>query len=115
MFIRERETTGRTDVNYYTARRLGDMADSLGQLARAFDGGGERAGQLTRRDGMAAMQAGAALVCGGCSDAACMRTANGRIAIIFIIFSEPLSRREGSNVGTCPGCSRKAAAEGRSM
>lgn len=67
MFIRERETTGRTDVNYYTARRLEDMADSLGQLARAFDGGGERAGQLTRSDGMAAMQAGAALVCGGCS------------------------------------------------
>ena len=26
MFIREREVKGRTDVNYYTARRLGDMA-----------------------------------------------------------------------------------------
>ena len=39
MFIREREVKGRTDVNYYTARRLGDMAESLNQLARAFDDG----------------------------------------------------------------------------
>ena len=39
MFIREREVKGRTDVNYYTARRLGDMAESLNQLAKAFDDG----------------------------------------------------------------------------
>ena len=45
MFIREREVKGRTDVNYYTARRLGDMAESLNQLARAFDDGIEKNGQ----------------------------------------------------------------------
>lgn len=67
MFIREREVKGRTDVNYYTARRLGDMADSLNQLARAFDDGIEKNGQLTKDDGLAAMQASAALVCENCS------------------------------------------------
>lgn len=55
MFIREREVKGRTDVNYYTARRLGDMAESLNQLARAFDDGIEKNGQLTKDDGLAAM------------------------------------------------------------
>ena len=67
MFIREREVKGRTDVNYYTARRLGDMAESLNQLARAFDDGIEKNGQLTKDDGLAAMQASAALVCDNCS------------------------------------------------
>ena len=67
MFIREREVKGRTDVNYYTARRLGDMAESLNQLARAFDDGIEKNGQLTKDDGLAAMQASAALVCENCS------------------------------------------------
>ena len=57
----------RTDLNYYTARRLGDMAESLGKLARAFDEGASREGQLTREDGLAAMQASAALVCGSCA------------------------------------------------
>lgn len=54
-------------MNYYTARRLGDMADSLNQLARAFDDGIEKNGQLTKDDGLAAMQASAALVCENCS------------------------------------------------
>lgn len=67
MFIREREVKGRTDVNYYTARRLGDMAESLNQLAKAFDDGIEKNGQLTKDDGLAAMQASAALVCESCS------------------------------------------------
>jgi stage II sporulation protein E len=67
VFIREREVKGRTDVNYYTARRLGDMAESLNQLARAFDDGIEKNGQLTKDDGLAAMQASAALVCDNCS------------------------------------------------
>ena len=67
MFIRERDVKGRTDVNYYTARRLGDMAESLNQLAKAFDDGIEKNGQLTKDDGLAAMQASAALVCENCS------------------------------------------------
>lgn len=43
------------------------MADSLNQLARAFDDGIEKNGQLTKDDGLAAMQASAALVCENCS------------------------------------------------
>ena len=57
----------RTDLNYFTARRLRDVAESLGKLARAFDEGASREGQLTREDGLAAMQASAALVCGSCA------------------------------------------------
>lgn len=59
---------GRADVSYYTARRLGDMAESLSQLAKAFDDEIEKNGQLTRGDGLAAMQASAALVCENCSN-----------------------------------------------
>ena len=43
------------------------MAESLHQLARAFDDGIEKNGQLTKDDGLAAMQASAALVCDNCS------------------------------------------------
>lgn len=43
------------------------MAESLNQLAKAFDDGVEKNGQLTRGDGLAAMQASAALVCENCS------------------------------------------------
>lgn len=55
------------DVNVYTAKRLRDMAMSLGGLAQAFAdeiGGG---GHLTRDDGLAAMQTAAAAVCGECT------------------------------------------------
>ena len=57
----------RADLNYYTARRLGDMAESLGKLAKAFDEGTLREDKLTREDGLAAVQASAALVCGDCA------------------------------------------------
>ncbi len=68
MFSRNnKDVKNRLDVNHYTARRLGDMADSLNQLARAFDDGIEKNGQLTKDDGLAAMQASAALVCENCS------------------------------------------------
>lgn len=43
------------------------MAESLNQLAKAFDDGIEKNGQLTKDDGLAAMQASAALVCESCS------------------------------------------------
>lgn len=67
MLIRKSLHRDMADVNVYTARRLKDMAGSLGNLARAFtdDMGGGR--QLSREDGMAAMQMAAAAVCGGCS------------------------------------------------
>lgn len=55
------------DVNVYTAKRLKDMAMSLSGLAQAFadEIGGNK--QLTKDDGMAAMQTAAAVVCGECS------------------------------------------------
>lgn len=62
-----RDMKSKVDVNHYTARRLGDMAESLGRLAKAFDDGIEKNGQLSRGDGLAAMQASAALVCENCS------------------------------------------------
>lgn len=43
------------------------MAESMGRLAKAFDDGISQEGQLTKGDGLAAMQASAALVCEDCS------------------------------------------------
>lgn len=67
MFEKRKEKRRVCDVNYYTARRLGDMADSLGRLAKAFDDEIESGRQLTREDGLAAMQTSSALVCDGCT------------------------------------------------
>ena len=67
MFERRKEKRRICDVNYYTARRLGDMADSLSRLAKAFDDEIESERQLSREDGLAAMQTSAAMVCEGCS------------------------------------------------
>ena len=53
-------------INYYTARKLKDMAQSLEQLAKAFDEGAGETMSLTKDDGLAAMQTCAALVCGNC-------------------------------------------------
>lgn len=56
-----------TDVNVYTARRLNEMAQSLGLLAKScVDHVGQEKG-LTKEDAVAAMQMSAAMVCGGCS------------------------------------------------
>lgn len=53
------------DVNVYTAKRLRDMAESLGGLAKTFGNAGDEAG-LTKEDGIAAMETATALVCGNC-------------------------------------------------
>lgn len=55
------------DVSIYTARKLNDMAASLGKLARAFSDEIEDGGRLSREDGLAAMQASAAMICGNCN------------------------------------------------
>ncbi|MGL5435072.1 MAG: SpoIIE family protein phosphatase [Lachnospiraceae bacterium] len=56
-----------TDMNVYTARRLNDMAQSLGLLAKScMDHMGREKG-LTKEDAIAAMQMSAAMVCGGCN------------------------------------------------
>lgn len=54
-----------TDVNVYTARRLDDMAQSLGLLAKNCED--EIDHGLAREDALAAMQVSAATVCGSCS------------------------------------------------
>ena len=56
-------------INYYTARKLKDMAQSLEQLAKAFDEGAGETMSLTKDDGLAAMQTCATLVCGSCGGA----------------------------------------------
>ena len=37
MFMKRKPGQKICDVNYFTARRLEDMAESLGRLARSFD------------------------------------------------------------------------------
>ena len=61
-------------INYYTARKLKDMSQSLEQLAKAFDDGAGETGSLTKDDGLAAMQTCATLVCGSCGGAYTRRT-----------------------------------------
>ncbi len=55
------------DVNVYTARRLGDMAQSLELLAKSCEGDKEIDGRLTQEDAEAALQMTAAVTCGGCA------------------------------------------------
>ena len=51
------------DVNVYTASRLGEMARSLGILARSCQDEMDGNPGLTREDALAAMQMSAAMVC----------------------------------------------------
>ena len=55
-----------TDVNGYAAKRLKDMARSLGGLAKTFGKMKEEPG-LTKEDGLAALEAASAMVCGSCT------------------------------------------------
>lgn len=67
MLRRVKRRRDMADVNVYTARRLNEMAQSLGLLAKScVETGGEEQG-LTRDDALAAMQTAAAMVCGNCS------------------------------------------------
>lgn len=64
--LRRNKRRDMADVNVYTAKRLNDMAQSLGLLAKSCaDNLGEETG-LTRDDALAAMQMSAAMVCGDC-------------------------------------------------
>ena len=54
------------DINGYAAKRLKDMAQSLDVLAKTFGKAKEEPG-LSREDGLAALEAATAMVCGGCS------------------------------------------------
>ena len=55
------------DVNVYTAKRLNDMAQSLGLLAKSCADNMDGESGLTKDDALAAMQMSAAMVCGECS------------------------------------------------
>ena len=55
------------DIHVYTAKKLEGMADSLENLARTFDGDGQMGWNLSREDGLAALQMASAMVCGDCA------------------------------------------------
>lgn len=55
------------DVNIYTAKKLGDMAESLSRLAKSFTGAASAGQGLSKEDGEAAVQMAAAMVCGDCT------------------------------------------------
>lgn len=87
-------------INYYTARKLKDMAQSLEQLAKAFDEGAGETMSLTKDDGLAAMQTSAAF----------MQTVKKKTVIICIIFCVYLNRTGGSAQRICRSFLRRTAA-----
>ena len=97
-------------INYYTARKLKDMAQSLEQLAKAFDEGAGETMNLTKDDGLAAMQTCAALVCGNCGGCSFMQTVKKKTVIICIIFCVYLNRTGGSAQRICRSFLRRTAA-----
>ncbi len=64
--LRRTKRRDMADVNVYTARRLNELAQSLGMLAKTCEDGSGDAG-LTREDALSSMQMAAAMVCGNCS------------------------------------------------
>lgn len=66
MFERKNSHRDMADIHVYTARKLSDMAGSLETLARTFDEEAAAGRNLSREDGLAAMQMAGAMVCGDC-------------------------------------------------
>lgn len=54
-------------VNGYAAKRLREMASSMGELAKSFSKANADHG-LTREDGLAALETATAMVCGSCNN-----------------------------------------------
>ncbi|WP_347559719.1 SpoIIE family protein phosphatase [Clostridium sp. AM58-1XD] len=54
------------DVNIYTAKRLNDMALSLGELAKSCEEENGKERMLTKEDGLTAVNTAAVMVCGDC-------------------------------------------------
>lgn len=67
MFRRKPAHYDMANVNVYTAKRLNDMANSLGELARACTDELSAEQGLTKEDGVAALETAAAMVCAGCN------------------------------------------------
>ena len=99
MFKRKHLHRDMADVNVYTARRLKDMAESLGSLARAFAGEVENGSRLGKEDGLAAMQTAAV---------------RRRTAITSTICCGHLSLRGEWDMRTCPAFLWSPAGGGRS-
>ncbi len=66
MFERKCVRRDVADIHVYTARKLSDMAGSLKELAKTFDEEKAAGRNLSREDGLAAMQMAGAMVCGDC-------------------------------------------------
>lgn len=66
MFERKCVRRDAADIHVYTARKLSDMAGSLKELAKSFDEESAAARNLSREEGLAAMQMAGAMVCGDC-------------------------------------------------
>ena len=63
--LKKRVHRDAADVNAYAAKRLRDMAQSMGVLAQTFGKVKDEPG-LSREDGLAALEAASAMVCGSC-------------------------------------------------
>lgn len=66
MFYRKSSHRDMADIHVYTARKLSDMANSLEGLAKTFDLETRPGRNLSREDGLAALQMAGAMVCGDC-------------------------------------------------
>ena len=86
-------------INYYTARKLKDMSQSLEQLAKAFDdGAGET---LQRMTGWLPCRPAQHWSAAAAAGAVFMRTVKKRTVIICIIFCVFLSRTDISVLRIC--------------
>lgn len=66
MFQKRKTRQNMADIHVYTAKRLSGMAGSLEELAKTFGEETISGKNLSKRDGMAAMQMAGAMVCGDC-------------------------------------------------
>lgn len=97
-------------INYYTARKLKDMAQSLEQLAKAFDEGAGETMSLTKDDGLAAMQTCAALVCGNCGGCSLYADSEKEDSYYLYYLCVYLNRTGGSAQRICRSFLRRTAA-----
>ena len=97
------------DIHVYTAKKLEGMADSLENLARTFDGDGQMGQNLSREDGLAALQMASAMVCGDCAKCNLYSDSQREDSYYLYYLPAPLSRMEAWDRRTCPGFSRRPA------
>lgn len=103
------------EANVYAARRLKDMAQSLGGLAKTFGRCREEPG-LSREDGIAALEAASAMVCGACESCGiqreCRRGGDDENYYLYYLL-RTFEKRAVWNMRTCPGGFWRYAGENR--